>query len=189
MSERISEALADFCSAIEAAAFDLKRRIGQLHGVGLKEETFSSLLGWTESKGKKLGEFEWCSREANNNSDAFRHAMNILKANDATIKNQLKEDDWHCCYWYYEDRIFRRLRKGKAPTKEQTQTSKMQEVRGLFPSDLATILAFEETEEFVLIKPRQYLGSENFSKIATIVRDAGGEYISAGKESHFRIRK
>ena len=31
--------------------------------------------------------------------------------------------------------------------------------------------------------------AENFAKIASIVRGAGGEYISAGKESHFRIPK
>jgi len=39
----------------------------------------------------------------------------------------------------------------------------------------------------VIIKPRQFLGSENFAKIASTVRGIGGEYISAGKESHFRV--
>jgi hypothetical protein len=31
------------------------------------------------------------------------------------------------------------------------------------------------------------LGSENFAKIAAIVREAGGEYISMGEQSHFRL--
>jgi len=61
------------------------------------------------------------------------------------------------------------------------------DVRTLFPKDLEDMLLFEEKEEYIVIKPRQYLGSENFAKIASIVRDQGGEYISAGKESHFRV--
>jgi hypothetical protein len=40
-----------------------------------------------------------------------------------------------------------------------------------------------------MVKPRQFLGSENFAKIASIARGMGGDYISAGKESHFRIPK
>lgn len=60
-------------------------------------------------------------------------------------------------------------------------------VRVLFPEDLAAMLTFEVKGEFYVIKPRQYLSSENFAKIASIIRDAGGEYISAGKQSHFII--
>ncbi len=51
------------------------------------------------------------------------------------------------------------------------------------------MLMFEEMEEYIIIKPRQYLGSENFAKIASIVREEDGEYISAGRESHFRLPK
>ncbi len=65
----------------------------------------------------------------------------------------------------------------------------VENVRTLFPKDLEEMLMFEETEEHIVIKPRQYLGAENFAKIASIVRDQGGEYISAGKESHFRLPK
>lgn len=63
----------------------------------------------------------------------------------------------------------------------------IEDIRVLFPENLGGMLSFEEVKDFVVIKPRQFLGSENFAKIAAIVRDAGGEYISAGKESHFRI--
>jgi hypothetical protein len=62
-----------------------------------------------------------------------------------------------------------------------------EDVRVLFPKDLEEMLTFEESGEYVVVKPRQYLGSDNFAKIASIIREAGGEYISAGKESHFRI--
>jgi len=72
-----------------------------------------------------------------------------------------------------------------APKKEKMRT--IDDIKTLFPKDLEEMLMFEEKEEDIIVKPRQYLGSENFAKIASIIRDAGGEYISAGKESHFRV--
>ena len=63
----------------------------------------------------------------------------------------------------------------------------IEDVQVLFSDDLKEMLEFEETEEYVIIRPRRYLGSENFAKIASIIRDTGGEYVSAGRESHFRI--
>jgi len=59
----------------------------------------------------------------------------------------------------------------------------------MFPEDLDSLLTFEEKGEFIIIKPRQFLGSENFAKIASTVRGIGGEYISAGRDSHFRVYK
>ena len=58
-----------------------------------------------------------------------------------------------------------------------------------FPEDLDNLLTFEEKTDYIMIKPRQFLGSENFAKVASAVRGMGGEYISAGKDSHFRIYK
>jgi len=65
----------------------------------------------------------------------------------------------------------------------------VKDVRTLFPKELEDMLNFDETPQYIIIKPRQYLGSENFAKIASIVRSTGGEYISAGKESHFRVSR
>jgi hypothetical protein len=62
-----------------------------------------------------------------------------------------------------------------------------EDVRMLFPSNLEEMLTFEESGNYVVIKPRRFLGSDNFAKIASIVRGAGGEYISAGKQSHFKV--
>ena len=188
MSEKLSEAVVDFANALEAACVQLKRYIAEQHGVGVKEETFTSLLGWTPSKGERLGNFEWCGREANNNSAAFNRAMAILKTSSATIKNQFGEENWKHKYWYYEDRIFRRAKKGKQePPKQEGQEPRMEATKRLFPKALEEMLTFEVQGNYTIIKPRQYLGSENFSKIAAIVREAGGEYISAGKQSHFRV--
>jgi hypothetical protein len=63
------------------------------------------------------------------------------------------------------------------------------DIKMMFPEELEGLLTFNEKGDYIIIKPRQYLGSENFAKIASIIRGAGGEYISAGKDSHFRIPK
>ena len=69
----------------------------------------------------------------------------------------------------------------------QKQETSATDIKGLFPQELETMLTFTEEGQYAIIKPRKFLGSEAFSKIASIVRGANGEYISAGKESHFRI--
>lgn len=65
-----------------------------------------------------------------------------------------------------------------------------EDVQKVFPQDLLSMLSFEETDENVLVRPRSFLGSDNFRRIANVIRDQlGGEYVSAGKDSHFRITK
>jgi hypothetical protein len=76
---------------------------------------------------------------------------------------------------------------GAPQTQEKSKI--IEDVKMMFPEDLETLLSFEEKDDYVMIKPRQFLGSENFSKIASVVRGAGGEYVSAGKASHFRVPK
>jgi hypothetical protein len=65
----------------------------------------------------------------------------------------------------------------------------IEDIRMVFPEDLEHLLNFEEKGDYIIIKPRQFLGSENFAKIASAVRGIGGEYISAGRDSHFRVPK
>jgi hypothetical protein len=65
----------------------------------------------------------------------------------------------------------------------------IEDVKLMFQEDLGNLLSFEEKEDYILIKPRQFLGSENFAKIASVIRGMGGDYISAGKASHFRVPK
>jgi hypothetical protein len=74
------------------------------------------------------------------------------------------------------------------PTSRE-DTGVLQGVRVMFPNDLEGMLEFKENEQYIIIRPRRYLGSDFFAQIASIIRDAGGEYISAGKDSHFRIPK
>lgn len=69
------------------------------------------------------------------------------------------------------------------------RTKEIEDIKMMFPEDLENLLSFEEKDDYVVIKPRQFLGSDNFSKIASAVRGMGGDYISAGKASHFRVPK
>ena len=65
----------------------------------------------------------------------------------------------------------------------------VEEVRMSFPPALENLLNIDERNDYIIIKPKQFLGSENFAKIASAVRGLGGEYFSAGKDSHFRVPK
>ncbi len=106
-------------------------------------------------------------------SERIDQLLNILNV----ISRDLKE-------------ISRALRGVSVPaTVTQEGVRTIEDVRTLFPENLENMLSFEEMGEYIVIRPLQYLGSENFAKIASIIRDEGGEYISAGKESHFRLPK
>jgi hypothetical protein len=65
----------------------------------------------------------------------------------------------------------------------------LEAVQNAFPQELKELISFQWNSHYIIIKPQQYLGAENFAKIAEIVKAQGGEYISCGKESHFRIPK
>jgi hypothetical protein len=82
----------------------------------------------------------------------------------------------------------------QAPTSPEPATKQsgakqrsLDDIRMSFPEELEARLSFEEKGDYIIIKPKQFLGSENFAKIASAVRGMGGEYISAGKDSHFRV--
>jgi len=77
-----------------------------------------------------------------------------------------------------------------AAHKEKPKITSIEQLANAFPEDIRKLLAFEQKDDCFIVKPVKFLGSENFAKIANIVRvDLGGEYVSAGKESHFRIPK
>jgi hypothetical protein len=75
------------------------------------------------------------------------------------------------------------------PPAASSKQRSLDDIRMSFPEELETRLGFEEKGDYIIIKPKQFLGSENFAKIASAVRGMGGEYISAGKDSHFRVPK
>ena len=67
--------------------------------------------------------------------------------------------------------------------------SKIEQIRDLFPIPLVKMVTITEEQEAIIIKPVQYLGAEIFSKVMKIVTHVGGEYVSAGKNSHWEIPK
>lgn len=73
-----------------------------------------------------------------------------------------------------------------APTQKE---SPLDNIKSAFSTDLEEMLSFEDIGDYIKIKPRRFLGSDNFAKIASVVRSLGGEYISAGKDSHFKAKK
>ena len=77
----------------------------------------------------------------------------------------------------------------QASTAAGSKVRNLDEVRMSFPEELENLLGFEDKGDYIIIKLMGFLGSEKFAKIASTVRGMGGEYISAGKESHFRVPK
>ena len=75
------------------------------------------------------------------------------------------------------------------PGQPSEKPKSLEDIRMMFPENLDSLLGFEEKGDYIIIKPKQFLGSENFAKIASTVRGIGGEYISAGRDSHFRVYK
>jgi hypothetical protein len=74
-----------------------------------------------------------------------------------------------------------------SPNPQQIRT--VEQARLLFPEELDAKLSFEDKDTYIEVKPKQFLGSNYFAEVAGIVRAAKGEYISAGRDSHFRVYK
>jgi len=63
----------------------------------------------------------------------------------------------------------------------------VEDVRIKFPKELEDLLEFEEYPELITVRGKNFLASDNFRKVASIVKSLGGEYISEGKQSHFKV--
>jgi hypothetical protein len=75
------------------------------------------------------------------------------------------------------------------PPQTETKLRSLDDIRMSFPEELEAKLGFEDKDDYITIKPKQFLGSDNFAKTASTIRGMDGEYISAGKDSHFRVPK
>lgn len=63
----------------------------------------------------------------------------------------------------------------------------VEDAKTLFPPELEQLLTFQENQDHIILKTKKFLASGDFAKIGAIVRANKGEYISAGKDSHFKI--
>jgi hypothetical protein len=70
------------------------------------------------------------------------------------------------------------------------QTPRVKEIlAALEPVKDLLHINLDESSMFVMVRPAQFLGSDNFAKVAQIIRAIGGQYVSAGKNSHFEVPK
>lgn len=65
----------------------------------------------------------------------------------------------------------------------------VKDVKVLFPDEITELLTFEDKGDHIKVSPRKFLGAEDFAKIASIIREAQGEYVSQGRDSHFKVPK
>lgn len=115
--EKVIDAVLNLANALEAAAVDVKQRIGELIGTEAKQpaavsETTFSILSFEAQKGEKLGDYETASSK-NNISDKWNQAFNILRQSNATINHRYHGETYQFSYWIYGDRIFRQKLKPK----------------------------------------------------------------------------
>jgi len=113
MSGKVAEAILDFANALEAACIQLKRYIGEQHGVlAVNEDTFT-VLTFEKQHGNKIGEFQVAYKK-NNVPEKFQRAFNILEKNNATISNRYCGGGYTFTYWLYgEGKIYRQILKAK----------------------------------------------------------------------------
>ncbi len=76
------------------------------------EHTFT-MLRFEPQQSAKLGEYE-VAQKTNNFPDKWGDAYNILRANNATIKDRYHGEGYQFSYWLYvEDKIYRQKLKPK----------------------------------------------------------------------------
>ena len=68
-------------------------------------------------------------------------------------------------------------------------TPKLEDIKKAFPNELLSKIEITESEGMIIIKPKGFLGSKLFASLAEVCKQLGAEYISAGRDSHFRIIK
>jgi len=108
-------------------------------------------------------------------SENFAKIASIIRAAGGAYKSAGKESHFL---------IFPTKADAERPSTPATEAEK---IEARFPPLLADLLTFTEKDGKVIVKARQFLGSDNFAKIAGIIREVGGDYISAGKDSRFEV--
>ncbi len=69
------------------------------------------------------------------------------------------------------------------PTNEQE--TKINGLKNMLPQQVEEKLNFSIENGYIIIRTKQYL-KEGFREVAQALKDAGAEYISAGKNTHWR---
>jgi hypothetical protein len=71
--------------------------------------------------------------------------------------------------------------------KEKPNLDLAQLVKDRFIDKWVERIEFSHQGNFIIVKTKQYLNDDDFKELRAVIRDMGGEYVSAGKDSHFKI--
>ena len=77
--------------------------------------------------------------------------------------------------------------KGLVPPEEKLTVDQVKQALQAYEKEIV----FSETDMSIIVKPDGYLGKDKFKSISSVLRSLqpATEYVSAGKESHFRVPK
>ncbi|MCP8313664.1 MAG: hypothetical protein H3Z53_04735 [archaeon] len=88
------------------------------------------------------------------------------------------------------EKLAQRLREISGAGKQAKTSLNIDMITATLPKELKARLTFIDNQEYIVIRPREYLGSQSFARLAELLKDNfDGEYVSSGKESHFRVKK
>jgi len=74
-----------------------------------------------------------------------------------------------------------------APATADAGLEKVNQALAEFIADGSIEINADAATMYYIVRTKKFLGAENFGKIASVVRGLGGEYVSQGKASHFKI--
>jgi hypothetical protein len=57
----------------------------------------------------------------------------------------------------------------------------------ILPEEYEKLLVLSRDKDDFVLKPKGWLGTDNFAEILKFIQGLGGKYVSAGKASHFRV--
>lgn len=112
-TDELAEIITDFLNAMEAACVNARRKIAEIKGVAEKKspaavnETIFSILKFEAQQGAKLGEYA-VAYKANNPTDSWNKAFEILTKEKATIQERYHGKGYVFSYWLYgSDKIYK----------------------------------------------------------------------------------
>jgi hypothetical protein len=78
----------------------------------------------------------------------------------------------------------------QSTTIEPAMKPKLSGDKIVFPNHYADLLTVTENEDYIIIKPQNFIrNKQDFKEISQIIKDYGGEYVSANRDTHWRIKR
>lgn len=178
MSEDLAlEALLEFLSACEAGIQAARQRIRAVK-VGWDPKK----IRWERAEGTK-GSYQ---RSEDIDNPEFKIMLKDLAGHGGRLSRGAY------FYWVFQNgSTVGRKQRGKTRTGVKPEglrlEGELERAKQLFSEDMQELLEFKLADGYVKIVPRKFLGSDHLAKILEKVKSKGGKYVSAGKDSHFKI--